>query len=218
MQNKPPNAVTLFGEGELRGFPTFFIAFVKFAMTELTPSLDSNPATQPIQRVPTPGEHLLLDAAAVERKIERMAYQIAEENASESFLTLAGVKNRGLALAHRLAEHLRVIGFEVAVGYIRMNKDNPVFDAITTDLDPAGLAGKVLIIVDDVANTGRTLLYAAQPFVGHLYKKMQVAVLIDRRHKTYPVSPDFFGMALSTTVQAHVHCELEPGKEAVYLR
>jgi pyrimidine operon attenuation protein/uracil phosphoribosyltransferase len=162
--------------------------------------------------------HLLLSRTEVLHKIERIAYQIAEENAYAEEIALAGIKNRGLFLAQRLAVWLDHIGGPKAVvGHIRMNKQNPVHDAITTNLNPDAWIHKPVVIVDDVANTGRTLLYACKPFMEQVHVKIQVAVLIDRRHKTHPVSPDFYGTALSTTLQEHVTVVLTEGEEAVYL-
>jgi len=163
-------------------------------------------------------QHQLLNRQQVLQKIERIAYQIAEENANEEVIALVGVKNRGLALANRLAVWLEKIGGPKAVvAFVRLNKDNPVIDQITTDLDLTEWQNKTIVIVDDVANTGRTLLFACKPFMDHLYGKIQVAVLIDRRHKTHPVSPDFYGTALSTTIQEHISVILDDGNEAVFL-
>ena len=74
------------------------------------------------------------------------------------------------------------------------------------------LDGKSIIVVDDVANSGRTLLYALNPFLNVIAKKIQIAVLLDRKHKSYPVSADYIGTSLATTYQEHISVEVKSGK------
>lgn len=160
----------------------------------------------------------MLQAEASRRKIRRIAYQIWESNFEEQEILLAGVKNRGLELAELLAAELRSISsLKVMVTFIRINKDNPVHDEITTGVDPADWQGKTVVVVDDVAHTGRTLLYALKPFMGHLYKRLQLAVLVDRAHKTYPVHADFVGLSLATTLQDNVKIEIKGAEVQVFL-
>jgi pyrimidine operon attenuation protein/uracil phosphoribosyltransferase len=158
--------------------------------------------------------NIILQPEQVKQKIRRLAFQIWEANFDEQRILLAGVKNRGLQLAELLAADLREIsGLQVEVTYIRLNKQNPVFDEITTGVDPADWRDGVVVVVDDVAHTGRTLLYALKPFMGQLYKRLQIAVLVDRAHKTYPVHADFMGLSLATTLQDTVEIVFE--KEGV---
>lgn len=154
--------------------------------------------------------NIILQPEQVKQKIRRLAFQIWEANFDEQRILLAGVKNRGLQLAELLAADLREIsGLQVEVTYIRLNKQNPVFDEITTGVDPADWRDGVVVVVDDVAHTGRTLLYALKPFMGQLYKRLQIAVLVDRAHKTYPVHADFMGLSLATTLQDTVEIVFE---------
>jgi pyrimidine operon attenuation protein/uracil phosphoribosyltransferase len=152
----------------------------------------------------------IMQPGQAKQTIRRIAYQIWESNFEEERILLAGVKNRGLALAELLAAELRSISkMEVEVTYIRMNKDNPVHDEITTGVDPAHWQDRVVVVVDDVAHTGRTLLFALKPFMSHLYKRLQIAVLVDRAHKTYPVHADFKGLSLSTTLHNNVEISFD---------
>jgi pyrimidine operon attenuation protein/uracil phosphoribosyltransferase len=66
----------------------------------------------------------------------------------------------------------------------------------------------VIIVVDDVANSGKTMLYALQPFLRNQPKKIQTLALVDRTHKTFPVHTDYVGFALATTLQEHIFVEV----------
>jgi pyrimidine operon attenuation protein / uracil phosphoribosyltransferase len=161
---------------------------------------------------------IILPSEESKQKIRRIAYQIWESNFEEKELLVAGVKNRGLELAELLAAELRHISdLKVTVTFIRMNKDNPVHDEITIGVNPADWQGKAVVVVDDVAHTGRTLLYAIKPFMAHLYKRLQIAVLVDRAHKTYPVHADFVGLSLATTLQDNVKIEISGAEVKVFL-
>ena len=172
--------------------------------------------------MPSTLKTLLLDGDAVARKLTRIALQIREDNFDETRILLAGVKNRGLELAHRLQAELAVIApeLEVVVDYIRMNKDNPVHDAITTGIDPMLWKDEVVVVVDDVAHSGKTLLWALKPFMQTVPRKLQCAVLVDRSHKHYPVHADFVGLSLATMIQEQVQVVIAPngGAITVYLR
>ena len=172
--------------------------------------------------MPSTLKTLLLDGDAVARKLTRIALQIREDNFDETRILLAGVKNRGLELAQRLQAELAVIApeLEVVVDYIRMNKDNPVHDAITTGIDPMLWKDEVVVVVDDVAHSGKTLLWALKPFMQTVPRKLQCAVLVDRSHKHYPVHADFVGLSLATMIQEQVQVVIAPngGAITVYLR
>ena len=172
--------------------------------------------------MPSTLKTLLLDGDAVARKLTRIALQIREDNFDETRILLAGVKNRGLELAQRLQAELAVIApdLEVVVDYIRMNKDNPVHDAITTGIDPMLWKDEVVVVVDDVAHSGKTLLWALKPFMQTVPRKLQCAVLVDRSHKHYPVHADFVGLSLATMIQEQVQVVIAPngGPITVYLR
>lgn len=172
--------------------------------------------------MPSTLKTLLLDGDAVARKLTRIALQIREDNFDETRILLAGVKNRGLELAQRLQAELAEIApeLEVVVDYIRMNKDNPVHDEITTGMDPMLWKDEVVVVVDDVAHSGKTLLWALKPFMQTVPRKLQCAVLVDRSHKHYPVHADFVGLSLATMIQEQVQVVIAPngGAITVYLR
>ncbi len=167
----------------------------------------------------TESKTLVIDKSVIRQKLERMAYQIVEENYEEKEIILAGINNKGLLIARQLAGYIRKIleDGEVWVLPIRVFAANPVAEEVTGKIDER-VNGKVVVIVDDVANTGRTLLYATKPFLDFLPKKIQMAVLVDRKHKLFPITPDFIGTSLSTTLQEHITVIVEGRSvQAVYL-
>ncbi len=167
---------------------------------------------------------LILTADQIRQKIRRMAFQIYENNFDEPSLVLAGISGEGFIVAQRLADELRAIApFAIELILIRLDKKQPAQPTISLVMPDAdsviGLGDKVVIVADDVLNTGRTLAFSLQPFLTVAVKKLQVAVLIDRNHPRYPVAADYRGYALSTTLAEHVDVILsDANQEGVYLR
>jgi pyrimidine operon attenuation protein / uracil phosphoribosyltransferase len=161
---------------------------------------------------------LILNADDIKKKITRIAYEIAERNYDETELLLLGIEKNGVKIATQLAETLTgILNAKVQVGDIKINKKNPVQEDVVINYDHNNITGKVVIIVDDVANTGRTLLYAMKPLLTFLPKKIQIAVIVDRQHKSFPVCPDYIGISLSTNMQEHVDIQLAAKAGGVYL-
>lgn len=162
---------------------------------------------------------LILDQDDINRKIERISYEILEQNDGEQEIILAGIRQKGFVFAQRLESYLRqTANFSIILTDLQLQKHNPIVSEILMGIDPSSVNNKVVIVCDDVANTGKTLLYAMKPFLDFAPKRIQIAVLIDRQHKIYPVSPDFVGLSLSTNMQEHITVEIGTGmEEAVYL-
>ena len=147
-------------------------------------------------------KNVILTQEAIEKKIERIAYEIYEHNYDEPSLILAGIWDRGLILTHKIAAHLqRIAPFKVEVMEVKLDKQRPEGVELSHQQD---FSGKVIVLIDYVANSGRTMLYALKPFLQYLPKKIQTAVLVDRRHKSFPLSVDFVGYSLATTPQEMV--------------
>lgn len=160
---------------------------------------------------------LVLNASQVTRKIKRMAFEIYEHNFREKEIILAGIDGQGYALAVLLASELESIATTKAqVVRVSLDKSNPLQSEIKLDVELNGLRKKCIIIVDDVLNTGKTLACGMKPFLSIEVKKIEVAVLVNRSHATFPVLPTYTGYELSTTLTDHVEVIL--GKSsAVYL-
>lgn len=151
--------------------------------------------------------NVILTGEVIEKKIERIAYEIYEHNYDEPSILLAGIWDRGSLITEKIAAHLRRIApFTVDLMEIRLDKLSPGEVTLSKETD---FNNKVIVVVDDVANSGRTMLYAIKPFLKYLPKKIQTAVLVDRRHKSFPLSVDFVGYSLATTPQNMVMVDVE---------
>lgn len=161
----------------------------------------------------------ILDERQIKQKIKRLAIQILENNIDEPEIILAGINNNGMGFAKMLYKHLSKLGdSNFRLTQIRLSPAAPLESEISIGLSADDIKGKVLIIVDDVANTGRTIFYALKPLMDILPKKVEVAVLVDRKHKFFPILVDYVGLSLATTMKEHIDVQIMKVEEkAVYL-
>ncbi len=164
-----------------------------------------------------PNRTLILKHDEVQRKVVRIAHQLHEANFEEDGIVLVGIAPRGITLAKRLRTTLEQIS-DVPVDLVEMklDKDKPLEKPISMTADLETLRDKVVILVDDVLMSGRTLMHAAGYLIQVPLKKLTTVVLVDRRHRTYPIRADIVGMTLSTTIQEHISVELGK-KDSVHL-
>lgn len=149
----------------------------------------------------------ILSADAAGRKLQRMAYEIAERNTGVHSLVLAGVHENGMHIAVLLQGMLAAIGLRAAdIVEIQLDKRHPTTVTLSKDIP---IDDQTIILVDDVANSGKTLLYALKPFLQKHPARIQTLVLVDRAHKAFPMQPDYVGLSLSTTLQEHIFVEVE---------
>jgi pyrimidine operon attenuation protein/uracil phosphoribosyltransferase len=158
----------------------------------------------------------IMDQKLIQKTIKRISYQIYETNSEENELVLAGIKENGLELATRIQKELKKISdLDVVLIKIKMDKKNPR-DKISMSQPISFYENKSVVVVDDVLNTGRTLIYAVKKFLSSKLKKIQTAVLVNRNHKNFPIKGDFKGISLSTSIKEHINVRF--GKdEGVYL-
>ena len=149
----------------------------------------------------------ILDEESVKRKIRRMALEVAEQNTGENDVIIAGIVGNGETVANCIATELKKLAsFSVQVITIQLNK-RELLDVV---LQPAvDIQYKTIIIVDDVANTGKTLFYALKPFIASSPKKIQTLALVERSHKQFPIQTDYTGLSIATTLQEHIAVETE---------
>ena len=152
-------------------------------------------------------KNYILTREVASKKLRRMAYEILENNAGESGLVLAGIRESGSVIARNMESLLREIG-GISTELITLNLDKKLPMEVTMSRT-LPLDRKVIIVIDDVANSGKTLLYAMKPFLEFHPKKIQVLVLVERTHKTVPVKPDYVGLSVATTLQEHIFVEVE---------
>lgn len=154
---------------------------------------------------------IILNDKQIKQKLTRLAFEIIEQNSSESEIILAGVNNNGYACAKLLKKELnkaKVTDIKFTLAQINLNPAQPTKDGVSVNLSDDAIKDKVAIVIDDVANTGRTLFYACLPFINTLVKKLQTAVLVDRTHKSYPVMVNYIGLSLATTLNDHIQVDL----------
>ncbi len=160
---------------------------------------------------------LVLDHDRVQRKLQRIVHQLHEENCEDKGIVVVGIAPRGLQLAKRLCDQLRDISeLKIELVELKLDKDDPLTGPATLNTDLKDLKDRVVVLVDDVLMSGRTLMHAAAHLVRVPLKKLTTVVLVDRRHRTYPIRADIVGLTLSTTVQEHISVELGK-KDAVFL-
>ncbi|MEK6452333.1 MULTISPECIES: phosphoribosyltransferase family protein [Myroides] len=160
---------------------------------------------------------IILTKEEIKFKSKRIAYQIYETYVDEEEIVIAGVANSGYVFAQKLAEALQEIStISVKLCEVRIDKQNPI-NPIETSLDSSEYANKAVVLVDDVLNSGATLIYGVKHFLDVPLKKLKTAVLVDRNHKNYPVKADFKGISLSTSLLEHIQVVFDGEEEYAYL-
>lgn len=155
------------------------------------------------------GKNIILTNQEIDHKIKRIAYQIYETFIDEEEVVLAGIATNGFIFAQKIAVELEnIASLKVLLCEVHVSKQNPE-NPITTSLEREQYANKGLILIDDVLNSGTTLIYAVRHFLEVPLKKFKTAVLVDRNHKKYPVKADFKGISLSTSLLEHVQVVFE---------
>jgi len=152
-------------------------------------------------------KNYILDQARAAKKLRRMAYEIIENNTGEQELVLAGIRESGTVMAKNIQKLLAEISnVRTDLFIVTLDKHFPT----TVTLSKEGnFDNKIIIVIDDVAMSGKTLLYAMQPFLAFHPKKIQTLVLVERSHKAFPVKPDYVGLSIATTLQEHIYVEVE---------
>jgi pyrimidine operon attenuation protein/uracil phosphoribosyltransferase len=147
----------------------------------------------------------VLGKESINRKMRRMALEIAEQNIDEKDIIIAGIAGNGEVVARCLVRQLNEVSkVSTKLLTILLNKKDPLQASFDQKMD---FENKVIIIVDDVADTGRTMLYALRPFLDFHPKKIQTLVLVERSHKLFPIQTDYTGLSITTTLQEHISVE-----------
>lgn len=149
----------------------------------------------------------ILSKEVVEKKLHRMAYEILENNIDEKEIILAGIRESGSVVAKVIQGMLSEISsIKTELITITLDKQEPTDVSLSRSFD---FNGKVIILIDDVSNSGKTLLYALKPFIEFHPKKIQTLVLVERTHTSFPVRPDYVGLSIATTLQEHIFVEVD---------
>jgi len=161
---------------------------------------------------------LILNAAQIDQRIIRIAYQIYEYNISEKEIILAGITNNGYDFAKMLAKELdKICDTKIKVGKVDIDKEAHSTSEVSIDLEEKELAKKCIILIDDVLKSGKTAAYALKSLLQVNIKKIEVAVMVNRSHKSFPIYPRYTGYELATTINEHVEVKLQGKQKGVYL-
>ena len=152
-------------------------------------------------------KNYILDQSTASRKLQRMAYEIVENNLDEETIILVGVRENGSIIAENIHQILGEISeIQSEIIHLSLDKRSPGEIRLSRELD---FNNRVIIVIDDVANSGKTMLYAIKPFLAYHPKKIQTLVMVERTHKAFPISSDYVGISVATTLQEHIYVEVE---------
>ena len=159
----------------------------------------------------------ILDYTQIKKKIGRISLQIIESNIDEDEIIIAGIEKNGYLIAEKISDEIKKISEKkIQLCNIKIDKKNPRKE-ITLSLVEEQYANMSVVIVDDVLNSGSTLMYAVKYFLDTKLKKLKTAVLVDRNHKKYPIKADYKGLSLSTSIQNHVEVSIDDNEIKAYL-
>ena len=162
-------------------------------------------------------QNIILTHKEITHKTKRIAYQIYETFSNEDEVILAGITSNGYIFAQKIAAELaQNSNLKVTLCEVKINKQNPK-DGITTSIQKEAYENKGLVLIDDVLNSGTTLIYGVKHFLEVSLNKFKTAVLVDRNHKKYPVKVDFKGISLSTSLQEHIQVVFDDEDSFAYL-
>lgn len=162
-------------------------------------------------------KNIILTQQEIEHKTRRIAYQIYETFSDEKEVVIAGIATNGYIFAQKIAAQLEKISdLKVTLCEVKVNKQQPL-EPVITSLAAADYSNKCLVLVDDVLNSGTTLIYGIKHFLEVPLKKFKTAVLVNRNHKQYPVKADYKGLSLSTSSKEHVTVVFNDNEEYAFL-
>ena len=162
---------------------------------------------------------IVLNNKQIQQRINRIAYQIYEDNFEESEIYIVGIARSGFIFACLLeAAFNKICSITTHLVEVTLDKENHIKYEMNPVITSQELTNKVVIVADDVLNSGKTLIYSLRPFLDANIKKIRTALLVDRDHKRYPVVADYVGITLSTTLQEHITVNLAKGAESVVLQ
>ena len=160
---------------------------------------------------------IILTDNEIKHKLKRIAFEIYENNTNNKEVVIAGIADNGFMLAEKIKNILEQISpIKVTSCSVKIDKKKPL-NAVETSISADAYKNKSLILVDDVLNSGTTLMYAVRHFLNVPLKQFNTAVLVNRNHKKYPVKADFKGISLSTSLQENISVEFVGNKITAYL-
>ena len=161
---------------------------------------------------------VILNNDDVEKKLARIAFQIIEQYYEDRELLIVGISKNGFLLAQKIYSLIQkdLSSIKIQLIELQINKRNPLKNDILL-LPNTSFNNKKIVLIDDVLNSGKTLMHAASFLLKQDIKKLNTVVLVDRRHRNFPIKADFVGLTLSTTIQEHINVEISQNKISVFL-
>jgi pyrimidine operon attenuation protein/uracil phosphoribosyltransferase len=165
---------------------------------------------------------VLMDTEGIRRALTRIAHEIVEKNKGVDNVVLVGIRTRGVPIAERLAENIEKIeGKKPPVGVLditlyRDDLSTLAYQPIVRPTElPVDITGKIVVLVDDVLYTGRTIRAALDAIIDNgRPKTIQLAVLVDRGHRELPIRADFVGKNVPTSSKEVISVQLQATDEA----
>ena len=159
----------------------------------------------------------ILTNSQIKRKIKRISLQIIESNVEEKEVVLAGIEQNGFLLAKELNKMITEFSnLNIKLCSLKIDKKNPL-NNISTSLNSSEYKNKSIVVVDDVLNSGSTLMYAVKHFLDTELRQLKTTVLVDRNHKKFPIKADFKCVSLSTSIQNHVKVQFDKNSIEAFL-
>ena len=160
----------------------------------------------------------ILNVDQIYQKITRLAWQVYENNFNQNEIVLVGIDKKGLFLANKISDCLiKISKIKTIVAELSINKSLDINSSMSLAISDDLFKDKVVILVDDVLNSGKTLMYASKLFLNTNLKKLSILVLIDRNHNLFPIKADFVGLSLSTSLKEYIKVDLAGDNKGVYL-
>lgn len=158
---------------------------------------------------------LVLNEKQINQKLDRIAYEIIENNFDDENIFLVGIKGNGFQIAQELGKRLEeIVHHTISVSELTIDKREPLEHEISTSIDLENFDQQTVVLVDDVINSGRTMQYALIKLLERPTKRVKTVALVDRKHRSFPIRCDYVGLTLSTTLQDRIEVNLEGEKKA----
>lgn len=170
------------------------------------------------QKINMPQRTLVLTSEQIQQKINRMVHEIHENCFAESEIILCGLVGNGIIISKNIAEQLQKISdLKITLCVMNIDKENPLASVSTVSIKSEEYKNKTIIVVDDVSNSGKTLMYAVKHFMDQPVKAIRTLVLVDRNHNRYPVKADFVGLSISTTLKERIEVDITGKIQGAFL-
>ena len=162
-------------------------------------------------------EKKILDKEQIQEKIKRISYEIYEENFDDKSILVCGIEKNGSIIAKKIIKELESIcDIKIEFMSINLNKKKPL-NTVEIKYSKNNIKNKSIILIDDVSNTGKTLIYVIKELIKFEPKKINTAVLVNRDHTLFPIKINFVGLSLSTSIKSHIEVNLDNKDIGAYL-